>query len=297
MAPLPTQAASVPWLWCVVLLPLAGLLRARHADLLGLAGAGLTALGALAVALARSPDLTVATARWLLIDGRGLRFESSLSATPLGLLVGVAACAFWIHDTRRSGSESRRIPTVLLRSMILLGLLAGDHLTLVVAIVVAGVLIFLSQRSGEGGTGGANAAEVEAGKLVGVKEVEGRFAGIPQEGAILGDPNAPVTITEYADLRCPACKLFATDYSPTVVDELVRTGKAKYEFRIWPILGTDSVLAAQAGIAAQQQLLASNGHEHTWFCGAWLRNGFHEDGVHTALAVARGIAGLSAAGG
>ncbi len=52
-----------------------------------------------------------------------------------------------------------------------------------------------------------------------------------------------------------------------------------------------------AGIAAQQQLLASNGHEHTWFCGAWLRNGFHEDGVHTALAVARGIAGLSAAGG
>jgi protein-disulfide isomerase len=122
-----------------------------------------------------------------------------------------------------------------------------------VAIVVAGALIFLSQRSGEGGTGGADAAEVEAGKLVGVKEVQDRFADIPQEGAVLGDPNAPVTITEFADLRCPACKLFATDYFPTVVDELVRTGKAKYEFRIWPILGTDSVLAAQAGIAAQQQ--------------------------------------------
>lgn len=122
-----------------------------------------------------------------------------------------------------------------------------------VAIVVAGVLIFLSQRSGEGGAGGANAAEVEAGKLTGVQEVEARFAGIPQEGAVLGDPNAPVTITEFADLRCPACRLFATDYFPTVVDELVKTGKAKYEFRIWPILGTDSVLAAQAGIAAQQQ--------------------------------------------
>lgn len=52
-----------------------------------------------------------------------------------------------------------------------------------------------------------------------------------------------------------------------------------------------------AGVAAQQQLLETNGSEHTWFCGAWLRNGFHEDGVHTALAVARGIAGLSAAGG
>lgn len=122
-----------------------------------------------------------------------------------------------------------------------------------VAIVVAGVLIFLSQRSGEGGAGGANAAEVEAGKLKGVQEVEARFAGIPQEGAVLGDPDAPVTITEFADLRCPACRLFATDYFPTVVDELVKTGKAKYEFRIWPILGTDAVLAAQAGIAAQQQ--------------------------------------------
>ncbi len=122
-----------------------------------------------------------------------------------------------------------------------------------VAIVVAGALIFLSQRSGESGAGGASAAEVEAGKLTGVKEVEERFAGIPQEGAILGDPDAPVTITEFADLRCPACRLFATDYLPAVLDEQVRTGRAKYEFRLWPILGTDSVLAAQAAIAAQQQ--------------------------------------------
>jgi protein-disulfide isomerase len=122
-----------------------------------------------------------------------------------------------------------------------------------VAIVLAGVLIFLSQRSGDSGAGGASAAEVEAGKLTGVKEVEERFAGIPQEGAILGEPDAPVTITEYADLRCPACRLFATDYLPTVIEEQVRTGKAKYEFRLWPILGTDSVLAAQAAIAAQQQ--------------------------------------------
>ncbi|MGA0122841.1 MAG: hypothetical protein ACO3KD_07535, partial [Gaiellales bacterium] len=62
-----------------------------------------------------------------------------------------------------------------------------------VAIVVAGALIFLSQRSGDSGAGGASAAEVEAGKLTGVNEVEERFAGIPQAGAILGDPEAPVT--------------------------------------------------------------------------------------------------------
>lgn len=121
-----------------------------------------------------------------------------------------------------------------------------------VAIVIAGVLVFLSQRGGESSQG-ADAADVAAGKLIQVDEVQQRFAGIEQNGSILGDPNAPVTITEFADLRCPACKSFAVDQLPTVIDDVVKTGKAKYEFRLWPILGEDSVRAAQAAIAAQQQ--------------------------------------------
>lgn len=40
------------------------------------------------------------------------------------------------------------------------------------------------------------------------------------------------------------------------------------------------------GIEAQQQLQATNGRQRTWFCGAWCRNGFHEDGVVSALRVA-----------
>ncbi|TNF36056.1 MAG: FAD-dependent oxidoreductase [Gammaproteobacteria bacterium] len=46
-----------------------------------------------------------------------------------------------------------------------------------------------------------------------------------------------------------------------------------------------------AGIDAQQQLQAMNGRSRTWFCGAWARNGFHEDGVATALAVAEKLGG------
>ncbi len=123
-----------------------------------------------------------------------------------------------------------------------------------VAVVVAGGLVVLSQRSNDPASGGgANAADVATGDLKGVKKVEDRFAGIPQDGAMLGDPNAPVTISEYADLRCPACRTFALDFMPAVITDLVKTGKAKYEFRLWPILGPDSVLAAQAAIAAQQQ--------------------------------------------
>lgn len=42
------------------------------------------------------------------------------------------------------------------------------------------------------------------------------------------------------------------------------------------------------GIAAQERWEEINGGS-TWFCGAYWRNGFHEDGVHSALRVARSI--------
>jgi uncharacterized protein len=40
-----------------------------------------------------------------------------------------------------------------------------------------------------------------------------------------------------------------------------------------------------AALAAQQQIRATNGARNTWFCGAWMRNGFHEDGLASALDV------------
>ncbi len=44
-----------------------------------------------------------------------------------------------------------------------------------------------------------------------------------------------------------------------------------------------------AAIAAQQRLPALQGQAHTWFCGAWTRYGFHEDGLMSGLAVAEGL--------
>ncbi|MFK7829666.1 MAG: NAD(P)/FAD-dependent oxidoreductase [Congregibacter sp.] len=40
------------------------------------------------------------------------------------------------------------------------------------------------------------------------------------------------------------------------------------------------------GMAAQQRWSDINGQQHTWYCGAYWRNGFHEDGVVSALRVA-----------
>lgn len=42
----------------------------------------------------------------------------------------------------------------------------------------------------------------------------------------------------------------------------------------------------QPALAAQAALRAMNGQSSTWFCGAWMKNGFHEDGFASAADVA-----------
>jgi uncharacterized protein len=45
-----------------------------------------------------------------------------------------------------------------------------------------------------------------------------------------------------------------------------------------------------AAFAAQDRLRAMNGTKGTWFCGAWMRNGFHEDGFASAVDVVQAMA-------
>ena len=44
-------------------------------------------------------------------------------------------------------------------------------------------------------------------------------------------------------------------------------------------------------IQAQSRLSAIQGRANTWFCGAWTRYGFHEDGLHSGLAAADALLG------
>lgn len=52
---------------------------------------------------------------------------------------------------------------------------------------------------------------------------------------VLGNPDAPVTIYEYASLTCPHCAHFATTILPQVKKSLLDTGKAKLIFRDFPL--------------------------------------------------------------
>ncbi len=62
-------------------------------------------------------------------------------------------------------------------------------------------------------------------------------SGVPQEGSLLGDPDASVTLIEYADMQCPFCAEYTEQMLPTLVNDYVRPGKVNADFRVVSILG------------------------------------------------------------
>ena len=45
----------------------------------------------------------------------------------------------------------------------------------------------------------------------------------------------------------------------------------------------------RAAVHAQRRVPALQGRSHVWFCGAWTRYGFHEDGLMSGLTVVEGL--------
>src|SRR4051812_49062466 len=82
---------------------------------------------------------------------------------------------------------------------------------------------------------------------------KGLFEGIEQNGTVLGDPSAKVTVTEYGDLQCPICREYSTTVVPDVINGPIRAGDADYEFKNWVIIGPQSITAAKASLAAAKQ--------------------------------------------
>lgn len=79
------------------------------------------------------------------------------------------------------------------------------------------------------------------------------LGGIPQNDRVLGSPDAKVTLIEYADPQCPACRAYTESIFPTVVSDYVRPGKVDTEFRGFPFIGEDSVKAYRFLLAAGLQ--------------------------------------------
>lgn len=116
-----------------------------------------------------------------------------------------------------------------------------------VFLAIIAVVVLIVVNSGGDDSGG------DASNLQGTAEVEKLFAGIPQEGLVLGEPDAPVELIEYGDLQCPVCKGFAEEILPPVVEKQVRAGDVKVAFRNFPIIGPQSEPAGAAALAAGAQ--------------------------------------------
>ncbi|MGZ4821372.1 MAG: DsbA family protein [Terriglobales bacterium] len=68
---------------------------------------------------------------------------------------------------------------------------------------------------------------------------------------ILGDADAKVTMVTFCDFQCPYCKSFYTDTEWQIVNEYVKTGKAKIAFRHFPLsIHQNAQMAAQAAECA-----------------------------------------------
>ncbi len=123
-------------------------------------------------------------------------------------------------------------------------------LALGIAAVFGGALILASRF----GADDAPKPKVSAaGNLAFADEVEQMLDGVPQDGAALGEPDAPVTLVEFADIQCPFCAQWANETLPVYVDEYVRDGKLRIEFRPLTFIGDDSDRGARLAIAAGEQ--------------------------------------------
>jgi protein-disulfide isomerase len=123
--------------------------------------------------------------------------------------------------------------------------LLGAALAVVAAIVVVVIVV--------AGGGSDDKTASKTGGDSGTSEVSKLLDGIPQTGPTLGKPDAPVTVTEFADLQCPFCKDYTINQFPGIVQKYVRTGKVKMVFKNYAFIGPDSLTAARAAEAAGKQ--------------------------------------------
>jgi protein-disulfide isomerase len=122
-------------------------------------------------------------------------------------------------------------------------------IVLAFALVVAAVLIGVSVA----GSGSSSKPAVSV--VSGAMQTNALFRGIPQTGNVLGDPNAPATLVEFAEPQCPICGAWARETLPAIVHDYVRTGKLKLVYRgiafIEPTSDSERALRALAAAGAQ----------------------------------------------
>jgi protein-disulfide isomerase len=131
-----------------------------------------------------------------------------------------------------------------------------NYPSLVLAIATAGILVVLSgSNSSADRTTVSPQEEARA-----IKRTEALLAGIPQNGAILGSPKAPVTLQFFGDLQCSESRQVMLGALPFLIRHWVRDGKLRILFRS---LKTDTPYWREYG-EQQEAALAAGRQGKMW---------------------------------
>jgi len=117
------------------------------------------------------------------------------------------------------------------------GLIIGGVIGLVAVIAI--IIVFVSAQ----GTSQSSGIDFSSGQI-GEEGANVQYFRTDDGGHVLGNPDAPVTIVAFEDFLCPACQSYKPEVN-RIIDELVLTGEAKFEYRFLPTQRGRSEYAAQ----------------------------------------------------
>ena len=136
---------------------------------------------------------------------------------------------------------AKREKALLTRQRVIVALVAAAAL----AAVLIGASLVSARDDSDGGGPGTT--------IAGGTDVEALLDRIPQSGTVIGRNDAPVTLVEYADLQCPFCAEWSQQAFPKLVNDYVRDGRLRIEFRGLTFIGPESEDALRAALGAGEQ--------------------------------------------
>jgi protein-disulfide isomerase len=98
------------------------------------------------------------------------------------------------------------------------------------------------------GTGGPKVIKISGGD-----EVQELLGGIQQDGAYLGSPDAPVTISLFTDLQCSTCDTYQLDTVDPLIEEYGRGSEVRFQLHNYSLGQADVTQSAYAATAAGDQ--------------------------------------------
>src|SRR3990167_7025127 len=76
---------------------------------------------------------------------------------------------------------------------------------------------------------------------------------LANDGPAKGNPKATVTLIEFADFQCSFCRKFWQTTLPRIETKYISSGKVRFVYLHFALLGKPSVAAAQASECAHEQ--------------------------------------------